>query len=149
MIDLSKITKEIFSRKEKENNSKFFSNMVREIEYSILLDKEFPNEIFELYEKIFMDGDLMSSRGAYNFMFHLYNDYDKLTKNQIEKLKEIIVIFSKNMEEETLKYVVLDILLNKMTPQDIFDMKELAEKNRLDESSEVVYGINEMARRYF
>ncbi|NUF65626.1 hypothetical protein HUN35_22405, partial [Acinetobacter bereziniae] len=58
MIDLSKITKEIFSRKEKENNSKFFSNMVREIEYSILLDKEFPNEIFELYEKIFMDGDL-------------------------------------------------------------------------------------------
>ncbi|CEI53118.1 hypothetical protein [Acinetobacter bereziniae] len=82
-------------------------------------------------------------------MFHLYNDYDKLTKNQIEKLKEIIVIFSKNMEEETLKYVVLDILLNKMTPQDIFDMKELAEKNRLDESSEVIYGINEMARRYF
>jgi hypothetical protein len=72
-----------------------------------------------------------------------------LTKNQIEKLKEIIVIFSKNMEEETLKYVVLDILLNKMTPQDIFDMKELAEKNRLDESSEVIYGINEMARRYF
>ncbi|NUG71961.1 hypothetical protein HUN36_21815, partial [Acinetobacter bereziniae] len=51
--------------------------------------------------------------------------------------------------EETLKYVVLDILLNKMTPQDIFDMKELAEKNRLDESSEVIYGINEMARGYF
>lgn len=113
MIDLSKITKEIFSRKEKKNNSKFFSNMVHEIEYSILLDKEFPNEIFELYERIFMDSDLMSSRGAYNFMFHLYNDFDKLTKNQIEKLKEIIVIFSKNMEEETLKYVVLDILLKK------------------------------------
>jgi hypothetical protein len=111
MIDLSKITKEIFSRKEKKNNSKFFSNIVHEIEYSILLDKEFPNEIFELYEKIFMDSDLMSSRGTYNFMFHLYNDFDKLTKNQIEKLKEIIVIFSKNMEEETLKYVVLDILL--------------------------------------
>jgi len=148
MIDLSKITKEIFSRKEKKNNSKFFSNIVHEIEYSILLDKEFPNEIFELYEKIFMDSDLMSSRGTYNFMFHLYNDFDKLTKNQIEKLKEIIVIFSKNMEEETLKYVVLDILLKKMTPQDIFDMKELAEKNRLDESNEVLYGINEMARRY-
>lgn len=75
-----------------------------------------------------MDSALMSSRGAYNFMFHLYNDYDKLTKNQIEKLKKIIVFFSKNMEEETLKYVVLDILLNKMTLQDIFYMKELAKK---------------------
>lgn len=32
------------------------------------------------------------------------------------------------MEEETLKYVVLDILLNKMTLQDIFYMKELAKK---------------------
>ena len=58
-MELKKIEKEVFSRKGINGNSKFFNNLVHELEYSMLLSKNFPDEIFNFYMRVLSDEDLL------------------------------------------------------------------------------------------
>lgn len=132
-----------------KNQKKYFMEVTREFEYDMLLLSEFPENIFKLYMEILGDKKMLSKKGIYRFIFHIYNDFEKLTKDQIEILKKVIVENSDFMVEETLKYIILDILYKKMTEKDIYDMQRMVLELHLDdEKNDIAYGVNEMARRY-
>ncbi|AOA59572.1 hypothetical protein [Acinetobacter larvae] len=147
--DIDEIKEIIFSRKNSKGNGKFFRKVAFELEYSMLGEENFPVEIFLLYMEILSDKDLLKSKGTFWFLFHIYNDFDKIGKEQLDNLKQIIVESYKYNYEEKLKLVALDIFLRKMSPKDIFDMQRIAKSlNLSDENNDIVYGINEMFRRY-
>lgn len=114
----------------------------------MLLQDTFPNEIFDFYIEMITNKNLLG-KGVDWLVFHIYNDFEKLTKDQIEILKKVIVENSDFMVEETLKYIILDILYKKMTEKDIYDMQKMVLGLHLDdEKNDIAYGVNEMARRY-
>ena len=62
-MNLDQIEKEVFCRKGKSGNSKFLNNLVHEIEYSMLLEQSFPENIFNFYMDVLSDEDLLKTKG--------------------------------------------------------------------------------------
>ncbi|NHB59037.1 hypothetical protein G9F32_13560 [Acinetobacter sp. 194] len=148
-MNLNKIEKEVFDRKGKNGNSKFLNNLVDEIEYSIVLEEYFPEDIFSFYLRVLSDEILLNTKGVNWFMFHLYMDFEKITDDQKERLKETLIKNSKFKIVDELKYVILDTFLRKFNYKDMLDMKKIAEVNGYSsEDNDIVYGINEMIERY-
>ena len=148
-MNISCIEKEIFSQKNKKGSGKFLSDMAHEIEYSILLDISFPNEIFEMYMRILSDAELLITPGIYSFMFHLYNDFNKLSFSQKNELKKTIINISVHSLDDELKYVILDIFLRKFTYKDMLDMKKMIKEKGLKKNkNDIVYAVDEMIDRY-
>ena len=146
---IENIEKLIFLQKSKEVNSKFFIDMAHEIEYSILLEKKFPNEIFNMYMRIFLDKELLVKSGIYSFMFHLYNDFNKLSFFQKRNLKIVLINISMYLLDDELKFVILDLFLRKFRYKDMQEMMAIIKEKGLDiNDNDIVYAVSEMIERY-
>lgn len=148
-MNLDQIEKEVFSRKGKNGNSKYFHNIAHELEYDMLLDDFFSDKLFQFYMKVFSDELLLRTKGVNWFMFHIYNDFSKLKLKQKNELKKTIVNISKYDLADDFKYVLLDTFLRKFTYQDMKDMKVMSENLHLDQTeTDIAFSINEMIERY-
>lgn len=148
-MELKKIEKEVFSRKGINGNSKFFNNLVHELEYSILLSENFPDEIFNFYMKVLSDEDLLKTKGVEWFAYHLYSDFEKMNEEQIILFKENLIRNSKNKITDELRYVILDTFLRKFKYQDMKDMKKMAYLYGYNANdNDIVYAVHEMIQRY-
>ena len=148
-MELKKIEKEVFSRKEINGNSKFFNNLVHEIEYSMLLNENFPDEIFNFYMRVLSDEDLLKTKGIEWLTYHLYSDFEKMNDEQIILFKENLIGNSKNKITDELRYVILDTFLRKFKYQDMKDMKKMAYPYGYNANdNDIVYAIDEMILRY-
>jgi hypothetical protein len=146
---IENIEKLIFLQKSKEVNSKFFIDMAHEIEYSILLEKKFPNEIFNMYMRIFLDKELLVKSGIYSFMFHLYNDFNKLSFFQKRNLKIVLINISMYLLDDELKFVILDLFLRKFRYKDMQEMMAIIKEKGLDiNDNDIVYAVSEMIESY-
>lgn len=148
-MKIENIEKLIFLQKNKHGNSKFFVDIVHEIEYSILLERKFPNEVFNMYMRIFLDKKLLIKSGIYSFMFHLYNDFNKLSSFQKRKLKIVIINSSMCLLDDELKFVILDLFLRKFRYKDMLDMMKIIKEKGFDiNHNDITYAVSEMIERY-
>ncbi|MBP6113889.1 MAG: hypothetical protein KA474_04055 [Acinetobacter sp.] len=148
-MNLDQIEKEVFCRKGKSGNSKFLNNLVHEIEYSMLLEQSFPENIFNFYMDVLSDEDLLKTKGIEWFAHHLYSDFEKINDQQFERLKESLIKVSKNKMTDEFRYVILDLFLRKFNYKAMTDMKKIAIGLNLSaEDNDIVYAIDEMIQRY-
>ncbi|QIO08761.1 hypothetical protein [Acinetobacter lanii] len=148
-MNLDQIEKEVFIRKGKYGNSKFLNNLVHEIEYSMLLFDEFPEEVFNFYLRVLSDTDLRVTKGVEWFVHHLYSDFKKIKAEQFIQLKEVLIKTSNHKMTDELRFVILDLFLRKFNYQDMRDMKKIVKGlNFSAEDNDIVYAIEEMIQRY-
>ncbi|NHC03180.1 hypothetical protein G9F31_05275 [Acinetobacter sp. 187] len=148
-MNLDQIEKEVFIRKGKYGNSKFLNNLVHEIEYSMLLFDEFPEEVFNFYLRVLSDTDLRVTKGVEWVVHHLYSDFKKIKAEQFIQLKEVLIKTSNHKMTDELRFVILDLFLRKFNYQDMRDMKKIAKGlNFSAEDNDIVYAIEEMIQRY-
>ncbi|VWD21355.1 hypothetical protein BLA17378_06631 [Burkholderia aenigmatica] len=84
-----------------------------ELEYLSLLASPLPTDIFSLYLEVLSDPLIFSKNGIDNFIFGIYNEFDKLTPDQEITLLESMVNNSKEYNDEKLRFSVGDMIARK------------------------------------
>lgn len=96
-----------------ELSSKAYKQYANEIEDSLLDKKDFPQEIFHIYLQILDSPERLQIYGIYQFFRQLYNDFDKLSESQKQRLKLSIKSSLKMQLEHNLEHYLSEIMLNK------------------------------------
>ena len=117
-INIDEIRQTIFSYLTNRKANKRFNELAFELEYSMLLEQKFPEEVFKLYSDILSDDVLLTKKGTSWFAFHIYNDFDKLSPEQLQQLKQLILSNYHKIKNEEIRYVVIDIVNRKLTAGD-------------------------------
>lgn len=128
-INIDEIRQTIFSYLTNRKANKRFNELAFELEYSMLLEQKFPEEVFKLYSDILSDKLLLTKKGTSWFAFHIYNDFEKLSPEQLQHLKQLIIMNYHKMKNADIRYVVIDIVNRKLT---VGDKAEVLKKLRLD-----------------
>lgn len=117
-INIDEIRQTIFSYLTNRKANKRFNELAFELEYYMLLEQKFPEEVFKLYSDILSDEILLTKKGTSWFAFHIYNDFEKISPEQLQLLKQLIVSNYHKIKNEDIRYVVMDIVNRKLTAGD-------------------------------
>lgn len=126
-IDIDEIRQTIFSYLTNRKANKRFNELAFELEYSMLLEQKFPEEVFKLYSDIFSDDVLLTKKGTSWFAFHIYNDFDKLSPEQLQQLKQLILSNYHKIKSEDIRYVIADIIQRKLAAKDQAEIRSFLE----------------------